>query len=120
VPGHPSIGRRHLEHGAVITQPDHGWVTGHSAGLNAAPAPVLPPHDHIHDLVPSVEPVRVADQLDPARGRPDQGARARLAWTVLIVEGAGVVMLLLTAALLWQRRSAAPNPPGPVLGPAGG
>jgi hypothetical protein len=27
-----------------------------------------------------------------------------LAWTVLIVEGAGVVMLLLTAALLWQRR----------------
>ena len=32
-----------------------------------------------------------------------------LAWTVLIVEGAGVVMLLLTAALLWQRRSAATN-----------
>ena len=27
-----------------------------------------------------------------------------LAWTVLIVEGAGVVLLLLTAALLWQRR----------------
>lgn len=27
-----------------------------------------------------------------------------LAWTVLIVEGAGVVMLLLTAALLGQRR----------------
>ena len=27
-----------------------------------------------------------------------------LAWTVLIVEGAGVVMLLLTAALLRQRR----------------
>ena len=27
-----------------------------------------------------------------------------LAWTVLIVEGAGVVMLLLTAALLWRRR----------------
>jgi len=27
-----------------------------------------------------------------------------LAWTVLIVESAGVVMLLLTAALLWQRR----------------
>ena len=26
------------------------------------------------------------------------------AWTVLIVEAAGVVMLLLTAALLWQRR----------------
>src|SRR5690349_21677979 len=27
-----------------------------------------------------------------------------LAWTVLIVEGAGVVMLLLTAALLWRGR----------------
>ena len=27
-----------------------------------------------------------------------------LAWTVLIVEGAGVVILLLTAALLGQRR----------------
>ena len=27
-----------------------------------------------------------------------------LAWTVLIVEGAGVVMLLLTAAFLWRRR----------------
>jgi hypothetical protein len=27
-----------------------------------------------------------------------------LAWTVLIVEAAGVVMLLLTAALLWRRR----------------
>ena len=27
-----------------------------------------------------------------------------LARTVLIVEGAGVVMLLLTAALLWRRR----------------
>jgi hypothetical protein len=27
-----------------------------------------------------------------------------LAWTVLTVEAAGVVMLLLTAALLWQRR----------------
>jgi hypothetical protein len=27
-----------------------------------------------------------------------------LAWTVLIVEAAGVVMLLLTAALLWPRR----------------
>ena len=27
-----------------------------------------------------------------------------LAWTVLIVEGAGVVMLPLTAALLWGRR----------------
>ena len=27
-----------------------------------------------------------------------------LAWTVLIVEAAGVVMLLLTAGLLWQRR----------------
>jgi hypothetical protein len=27
-----------------------------------------------------------------------------LAWTVLIVEGAGVVMLLLTAAVLGQRR----------------
>jgi hypothetical protein len=27
-----------------------------------------------------------------------------LAWAVLVVEGAGVVMLLLTAALLWQRR----------------
>ena len=26
------------------------------------------------------------------------------AWTVLIVESAGVVMLLLTAALLWPRR----------------
>jgi len=26
------------------------------------------------------------------------------AWTVLIVEAAGVVMLLLTAALLWRRR----------------
>jgi hypothetical protein len=29
-----------------------------------------------------------------------------LAWTVLIVEAAGVLMLLLTAALLWPRRSA--------------
>jgi hypothetical protein len=28
-----------------------------------------------------------------------------LAWTVLVVEVAGVVMLLLTAALLWQRRA---------------
>ena len=27
-----------------------------------------------------------------------------LAWTVLIVEAAGVLMLLLTAAVLWQRR----------------
>ena len=27
-----------------------------------------------------------------------------LAWTVLMVEAAGLVMLLLTAALLWQRR----------------
>ena len=27
-----------------------------------------------------------------------------LAWTVLIVEGAGVVMLLLTAALIWRRQ----------------
>ena len=27
-----------------------------------------------------------------------------LAWTVLIVEAAGVLMLLLTAALLWRRR----------------
>ena len=77
MPGHPQKGRLHLEHGAVITQPHHGWVTGHSAGLDAAPAPVLPPHDHIHDLVPSVEPVRVADQPDPARGRPDQGTRAQ-------------------------------------------
>jgi hypothetical protein len=41
VPGHPPKGRLHLEHGAVITQPDHGEVTGHSAGLKAAPAPVL-------------------------------------------------------------------------------
>jgi hypothetical protein len=29
-----------------------------------------------------------------------------LAWTVLIVEAAGVLMLLLTAALRWPRRSA--------------
>jgi len=28
-----------------------------------------------------------------------------LAWTVLVVEAAGVVMLVLTAALLWQRRA---------------
>ena len=27
-----------------------------------------------------------------------------LAWTVLMVEAAGLVMLLLTAALLWHRR----------------
>jgi hypothetical protein len=32
-----------------------------------------------------------------------------LAWTVLIVEGAGVVMLLLTAALLWRRPVSAPR-----------
>ena len=32
-----------------------------------------------------------------------------LARTVLIVEGAGVVMLLLTAALLWRRRLSAPR-----------
>jgi hypothetical protein len=37
-----------------------------------------------------------------------------LAWTVLIVEAAGVVMLLLTAAVLW-RAPAAKHP-----GPAGG
>ena len=29
-----------------------------------------------------------------------------LAWTVLIVEAAGVLMLLLTVGLLWPRRSA--------------
>ena len=29
-----------------------------------------------------------------------------LAWTVLIVEAAGVLMLLLTAGLYWPRRSA--------------
>ena len=75
MPGHPPKGRLHLEHGAVITQPDHRGVTGHSAGLHAAPAPLVV-----------------------------LGAAALMAWTVLIVEGAGVVMLLLTAALLWQRR----------------
>jgi hypothetical protein len=75
VPGHPPKGRLHLEHGAVTTHPDHRGVTGHSAGLNAAPAPLVV-----------------------------LGAAALMAWTVLIVEGAGVVMLLLTAALLWQRR----------------
>ena len=32
--------------------------------------------------------------------------RPALAWTVQIVEAAGVLMLLLTAALLWPRRSA--------------
>jgi hypothetical protein len=31
--------------------------------------------------------------------------QAGLAWTVLVVEAAGVVMLVLTAALLWQRRA---------------
>ena len=40
------------------------------------------------------------------------------AWTVLIVEAAGVVMLLLTAALLWQgaggakRQTRGPRPAG--------
>jgi hypothetical protein len=37
-----------------------------------------------------------------------------LAWTVLIVEGAGVVLLLLTAALLWQRRQRRAGPGCPL------
>ena len=53
--------------------------------------------------------VCVLEQVYPAQRRPLL-ARGHLldfcyaAWTVLIVEGAGVVMLLLTAALLWRRR----------------
>jgi hypothetical protein len=36
----------------------------------------------------------------------EYAGRQGLAWTVLIVEAAGVLMLLLTAALRWPRRSA--------------
>ncbi len=59
--------------------------------------------------------VCVLEQVFPAQRRPLLARghlldfcyatfSSGLAWTVLIIEGAGVVMLLLTAALLWQRR----------------
>jgi hypothetical protein len=58
-------------------------------------------------------PILIADGRDHRRLRPGQDRgifgfhltfSSGLAWTVLIVEGAGVVMLLLTAALLGQRQ----------------
>jgi hypothetical protein len=63
-----------------------GFLPGHVAFHEAQDLPPL--------LVQAQEPGRTF-QLTFSSG---------LAWTVLIVEGAGVVMLLLTAALLWQRR----------------
>ena len=69
VPPHPVPGGPNVPHGTPIPQPHHSLIAGVGTGLDAPPAPVLPPHDHIHDLVPAVEPVRVADQPDPAASR---------------------------------------------------
>src|SRR5690348_4464838 len=69
VPPHPVPCGPDVPHGTPVSQPHHGLIARTGTGLDAPPAPVLPPHDHVDDLVPAVEPVRVADQLDPAASR---------------------------------------------------
>jgi len=72
---HPAVGRLHLAHGAQIAQPDHARVAGRGPGPDAAPAPVLSPHDHVHDPAPAVHeaqdlPALPVEAEEPGRSVP--------------------------------------------------
>lgn len=62
--------RLHLVGGATLAKTEHCQVAGLGGGCDAAPAAVLPPQDHIDQLVPIGQSIGVADQpCSPSRRR---------------------------------------------------
>lgn len=60
--GNPLIRPLNFSHHPGITKPDHGAVTRIGLGLDAPPAPVLPPQDRGHKTLPLRQLVAVSNQ----------------------------------------------------------